>query len=116
MVIGPIRTQKDYNNALKKIDSLLDAKPKTPRFDQLEVLTILVEDYERKHYPIDPPDPIEAIKFRMEQMALTRKDLEPCIGSRARVSEILNHKRELTLKMIKALHETLGIPIEALIG
>lgn len=116
MVIGPIRTQKDYNNALKRIDSLLDAKPKTSRFDQLEVLTVLVEDYERKHYPIEPPDPVEAIKFRMEQMALTRKDLEPCIGSRARVSEILNHKRELTLKMIKALHEKLGIPIEALIG
>ena len=115
MVIGPIRTQKDYNNALKKIDLLLDAKPKTSRFDQLEVLTILVEDYERKHFPIDPPDPVEAIKFRLEQMALTRKDLEPCIGSRARVSEILNHKRELTLKMIRALHETLGIPIEVLI-
>jgi HTH-type transcriptional regulator/antitoxin HigA len=116
MMITPIRTRKDYNNALKKIESLLDAKPNTTRFDRLEVLTVLVEDYERRHYPIDSPDPIEAIKFRMEQMDLTRKDLEPCIGSRARVSEILNHKRELTLKMIKALHTTLGIPVEALMG
>lgn len=116
MVIKPIRTQKDYHDYLKKIGSLLDVKPNTTKFDQLEVLTVLVEDYERKHYPIDPPDPIEAIKFRMEQMELTRKDLELCIGSRARVSEVLNRKRELTLRMIKSLHETLGIPLEALIG
>ena len=116
MGVTPIRTKKDYKNALDQISTLLNAKPKTPAYDQLEVLTILVEDYERKHFPIDPPDPIEAIKFRMEQMDLTRKDLEPCIGSRARVSEILNHKRELSLKMIRSLHKTLGIPVEALVG
>ena len=116
MNIIPIRTKKDYKMALDQISVLLNAKPKTTEFDQLEVLTILVENYERKHFPIDPPDPIEAIKFRMEQMDLTRKDLEPCIGSRARVSEILNHKRELTLKMIKELHKTLGIPLEALVA
>jgi len=96
MRIGPIKTKTDYKNALDQISALLNAKPKTPKFDKLEVITILVEDYERKHFPIDAPDPIEAIKFRMEQMDLTRKDLEPCIGSRARVSEILNHRRELT--------------------
>jgi HTH-type transcriptional regulator/antitoxin HigA len=116
MSIKPIRTKTDYNDALRSIDKLMNAKPRSPQADELEILTVLVEDYERKHFPIDPPDPIEAIKFRMEQMDLTRKDLESCIGSRARVSEILNHKRELTLKMIKALHNSLGIPVEALIG
>ena len=115
MGIKPIRTKTDYNKALRSIDRRLYAKPKSPQADDLEVLTVLVEDYERKHFPIAPPDPVEAIIFRMEQMNLSRKDLEPCIGSRARVSEILNHKRELTLKMIKALHDSLGIPVEALI-
>jgi len=114
--IKPIRTKADYDNALRHISNLMAARPNSPQADELEVLTVLVEDYERKHYPIDPPDPIAAIKFRMEQMDLTRKDLEACIGSRARVSEILNGKRELTLNMIKALHNTLGIPVEALIG
>ncbi len=116
MIIKPIRTKADYNNALRIIDKLIHVKPKSSQADELEILTVLVENYERKHFPIDPPDPIEAIKFRMEQMDLTRKDLEPYIGSRARVSEIFNHKRELTLKMIKALHSSLGIPVEALIG
>jgi HTH-type transcriptional regulator/antitoxin HigA len=116
MLIKPIRTQKDYIDALANIDLLLDAKPKTTKFDQLEILTVLVEDYERKNYPIDPPDPVEAIKFRMEQMQLTRKDLESCLGSRARVSEIFNHKRTLTLKMIKTLNKTFGIPLIALLG
>lgn len=116
MTIKPIRSKVDYNNALKSISKLMDTKPKSRQADELEVLTVLIEDYERKHFPIDPPDPVEAIKFRMDQMDLTRKDLEPCIGSRARVSEILNRKRELTLKMIKALHNSLGIPVEALIG
>jgi HTH-type transcriptional regulator/antitoxin HigA len=115
MSIKPIRTKADYSNALKSIDKLMNARPKSPQADELEVLTVLIEDYERKHFPIDPPDPVEAIKFRMEQMDLTRKDLEACIGSRARVSEILTRKRELTLKMIKALHTSLGIPVEALI-
>ena len=85
MTIKPIRTKTDYNKALKSLSKLIDAKPKSPQADELEVLTVLVEDYERKHFFIDPPDPVEAIKFRMEQMDLTRKDLEPCIGSRARV-------------------------------
>ena len=116
MTIKPIRTKADYNNALRSIGKLMDAKPKSPHADELEILTVLVEDYKRKHFPIDPPNPIEAIKFRMEQMDLTRKDLELCIGSRARDSEILNHKRELSLKMIKALHSNFGIPVEALIG
>ena len=116
MTIKPIKTKVDYNNALKDISKLMNAKPKSPQADELEILTVLVEDYERKHFPIDPPDPIEAIKFRMEQMDLSRKDLEPCIGSRSRVSEILNHKRELTINMIRALHNKLGIPVEALIG
>lgn len=116
MTIKPIKNKRDYESALKEIDLLLDAKPKTARADKLEILTILVEDYEKKHFPIDPPDPIEAIKFRMEQMELTRKDLETCIGSRARVSEVLNHKRQLTLNMIKSLHKVLGIPVTALIN
>ncbi|HXW53980.1 MAG TPA: transcriptional regulator [Myxococcota bacterium] len=116
MYIKPIRTKADYSNALRNINKLLGAKPKSPQADELEVLTVLVEDYERKHFPIDPPDPIEAIKFRMEQMDLSKKDLEACIGSRARVSEILNHKRRLTLTMIRSLHNRLGIPVEALIG
>jgi HTH-type transcriptional regulator / antitoxin HigA len=116
MIIKPIRTKADYELALESISKLINAKPKSRQADELEVLTVLIEDYERKHYPIDPPDPVEAIKFRMEQMDLTRKDLEPCIGSRSRVSEILNHKRELTLKMIKALHNKFDIPVEALIG
>ena len=116
MNIRPIRTKADYNKALNCIAKLINAKPKSNQADELEVLTVLVEDYERKHFPIDPPDPVEAIKFRMEQMNLSRKDLEPCIGSRARVSEIMNHKRELTLSMVKALHRKLGIPVEALIN
>ncbi len=116
MTIKPIRSKVDYTNALNSISKLMDAKPKSRQADELEVLTVLIENYEKNHFPIDPPDPIEAIKFRMDQMDLTRKDLEPCIGSRARVSEILNRKRELTLKMIKALHNSLGIPVEALIG
>jgi HTH-type transcriptional regulator/antitoxin HigA len=116
MPIKPIRTKADYNSALRNISKLLDAKPKSAQADELEVLTVLVEDYERKHFPIEPPDPVEAIKFRMEQMDLSRKDLEACIGSRARVSEVLNYKRDLTINMIRALHNKLGIPVEALIG
>lgn len=116
MVIKPIRTKTDYNNALKSIGRLLNAKPKSPQADKLEVLSVLIDDYEKKHFPIGPPDPVEAIKFRMEQLELTRKDLEPLIGSRGRVSEILNRKRDLTLKMIKSLNISLGIPVEALIG
>jgi HTH-type transcriptional regulator / antitoxin HigA len=115
MDIKPIKTQSDYKKALKIIDSLFDAKPGTPDGDRLDVLTTLVVAYEEKHYPIEAPDPIEAIRFVMEQQGLDRKDLEPYIGSRARVAEILNHKRSLTLSMIRNLNRALGIPAEILI-
>jgi HTH-type transcriptional regulator/antitoxin HigA len=116
MNIRPIRTQRDHKAALKEIEGLWNAKPGTRACDRLDVLATLVEAYERKHFPVSPPDPVQAIVFRMEQQGLTRKDLEPLLGSRARVSEVLNHKRELTLPMIRALHEKLGIPAESLIG
>ena len=100
--------------ALSKIDNLMDAKPNTPQMDELEVLTTLVEAYEAQHYTIDAPDPIEAIKFRMEQEGLKQKDLVPIVGSKSRVSEILNKKRKLTIEMIRNLHKQLHIPIESL--
>ena len=95
---------------------LLDSDPGTQEYDTLEVLSVLVEDYERKNYPIYPPDPIEAIKFRMEQMGLEKKDLESSIGPRSRISEVFNHKRELSLSMIRRLHQKLEIPTEILLG
>ncbi len=116
MKVRPIRTRKDHREALAEIERLWDAKRGTPAYDRLDVLVTLVEAYERKQFPLPPPDPIEAILFRMEQQGLTRKDLEPMIGSRARVSEVLNHKRDLTLPMIRALHDKLGIPAESLIA
>lgn len=94
----------------------MSAKPGTDDGDELDVLATLVDAYESKHFPVESPDPIEAIKFRMDQMGLDRKDLEPFIGSRARVSEVLNGRRGLSLKMIRRLHEELDIPLEALIG
>lgn len=115
MNIKPIKTKTDYRAALKEIDSLMSAKPNTPQGERLDVLVTLVEAYERKHYPLDLPDPVEAIKFRMEQMDLTPKDLVPMIGRLNRVYEVLNHKRPLTLKMIWRLHNQLGIPAESLI-
>lgn len=115
MNITPIKTDADYRAALKEIDSLMMAKPDTPKGEKLDVLVTLVEAYEQKHYPLDLPDPVEAIKFEMEQKGLTVKDLEPMIGKRNRVYEILNHKRSLTLKMIWRLHQELGIPAESLI-
>jgi HTH-type transcriptional regulator/antitoxin HigA len=114
MNIKPIRTEEDYNTALKQIESLMDAKPNTPQMDKLEVLTTLVEVYEEQHYAIDAPDPIEAIKFRMEQEGLKQKDLVSIVGSKSRVSEILNKKRKLTIEMIRNLHKQLHIPIESL--
>jgi HTH-type transcriptional regulator/antitoxin HigA len=116
MTIRPIRNSSDHESALKRIQALMAAKPGTDDGDELDVLATLVDAYEAKHFPIDSPDPIEAIRFRMEQMGLERKDLEPFIGSRARVSEVLNKRRGLSLKMIRALHEELDIPLEALIG
>lgn len=115
MDIKPIKTDADYRAALKEIETLMMAEPDTPEGEKLDVLVTLVEAYERKHYPLDLPDPVEAIKFEMEQKGLTAKDLEPMIGKSNRVYEILNHKRSLTLKMIWRLHHELGIPAESLI-
>jgi HTH-type transcriptional regulator/antitoxin HigA len=115
MDIKPIKTDADYRAALKEIEMLMVAEPDTPEGEKLDVLATLVEAYEQKHYPLDLPDPVEAIKFEMEQKGLTVKDLEPMIGKRNRVYEVLNHKRSLTLKMIWRLHEQLGIPAESLI-
>ena len=116
MTIRPIRSSSDHESALKRIQSLMSAMPGTDEGDELDVLATLVDAYEAENFPIKSPDPIEAIKFRMEQLGLERKDLEPFIGSRARVSEVLNKRRGLSLKMIKALHEELDIPLEALIS
>ena len=115
MNIKPIRTEKDYEAALKDIERLFDSEPGTPDGDLLDVLVTLVEVYEDEHYPIPLPDPIEALFFYMESRELTRADLESYIGSRARVSEILNRKRPLTLSMIQRLHAGLGIPAEILV-
>lgn len=115
MDIKPIKTEVDYRATLKEIESLMMAEADTPEGDHLDVLVTLVEAYERKHYALDLPDPVEAIKFIMDQRGLTVKDLEPMIGRSNRVYEILNHKRPLTLKMIRKLHKGLGIPAECLI-
>ena len=115
MEIKPIKTERDYHRALKLIDALMHARANTPEGDRLDVLATLAEAWEEKHFPIDPPDPIEAIRFAMEQRGLSRRDLEPLIGSRARVAEILNNKRPLTLPMIRRLHAKLRIPAEVLI-
>jgi HTH-type transcriptional regulator/antitoxin HigA len=116
MDIKPVRTSKDHKAALAEVERLWDAKPGTPEHDRLEVLVTLIEAYETKHHPIPPPDPVEAILFRMDQLDLDRKDLEALIGSRARVSEILSGRRSLSLGMIRRLHGRLGIPAEILIG
>jgi HTH-type transcriptional regulator / antitoxin HigA len=112
--IRPIRTEKDYEAALARIEAIFDAEPNTPAGDELEILSSLVEIYERKNYPIELPDPIEAIKIRMEDLGLDRKDLEAVIGSKGRISEILNRKRPLTLRMVQRLSEKLGLPAEVL--
>lgn len=115
MDIAPIKTQRDYRQALKTIESLMAAKRNTPEGDRLDVLVTLVEAWERKHYPLDLPDPVAAIKYHMDQNGLQARDLIPFIGNRNRVHEVLNGKRPLTLKMIWRLHEGLGIPAESLI-
>ena len=115
MKIKPIRTQADYKATLKTVESLMDARAHTPEGDRLDVLVTLVEAYERKRFPLDLPDAVEAIKFRMEQQGLTPRDLEPMIGRSNRVYEVLNRKRGLTLAMIQRLHLGLGIPAESLI-
>jgi HTH-type transcriptional regulator/antitoxin HigA len=116
MEIKPIRSDSDYEAALKEIERLWGSEPGTLEGDRFEVLFALVEAYENQHYDILPPDPVEAIKYYMESRGLERKDLEPFIGGSGRVSEVLNHKRSLSLSMIRKLHKGLGIPAESLIS
>ena len=116
MNLKPVKNKTQLNRALKRINELWGAKRNTEKGDELDILMLLVEKYEEEHYPIPASDPVEAIKFLMEQKALTRKDLEPYIGTRARVSEVLNKKRNLTLPMIKKLHKGLNIPYNCLIS
>jgi HTH-type transcriptional regulator/antitoxin HigA len=116
MRIQPVRTEADHDAAVARIAKLMGAQPGTAASDELEVLVTLVDAYEAKHFPIAAPDPVAVIKFQMEQHGLSRKDLEPMIGSRARVSEILTGKRALTLPMIRRLHQGLAIPVDLLIG
>jgi HTH-type transcriptional regulator / antitoxin HigA len=113
--IRPIRTDEDHSRALAEIETLWSAKPGTRAADRLEILSTLVEAYERLHHSIDPPDPIEAIRFRMEQSGIDRRELALIIGSKTRASEILNRKRRLSLSMVRSLHARLGIPAEVLI-
>jgi HTH-type transcriptional regulator/antitoxin HigA len=115
MDISPIKNQRDYRKVLKEIEGLMSAKRNTPEGDRLDVLVTLVEAWERKYYPMDLPDPVEAIKYHMDQNGLQPRDLIPFIGSRNRVHEVLTRRRSLTLKMIWRLHEGLGIPAESLI-
>lgn len=115
MEIKPIRTEADYAQALQEIERLWDAEPGSPEGDKLDVLITLVEAYEEKHYPIPPPDPVEAILHFMESRGLSRQDIEPYIGTRARVSEVMNRKRPLSLNMIRKLHSELGISADVLI-
>ena len=115
MEINPIRTRADYRAALKDVERLWAAEPGTPEGDRVDVLATLIEAYEAKHVPIPAPDPIAAIEFMMEQKGLTRRDLEPAIGSRGRVSEVLTRKRPLTLPMVRLLGALLDIPAEVLI-
>ena len=116
ITIKPIRTKADHAAALKEIERLWDAKPGTSAADTLDVLATPVDAYERAHMPVLPPDPIEAIKFRLEQQGKTRKDLEGVLGTRARVSEILLGRRSLTLAMIRGLHRELEIPLDVLVA
>ena len=110
-----IKTRADYQAALAYLETLMDARPGTPQEEELELFAVLLDNYEREHFPIGLPDPVEAIKFRMEQQGLTRKDLERFIGSQSKVSEVLNHKRPLSVAMIRALHTGLDIPAEVLL-
>lgn len=116
MDIKPIRNDKDLKRALGRIDQLIDARPGTADYDELDVLSTLVESYESRRFPIDPPDPVEAIKFRMEQQGLKNVDIAPLLGGKNRVSEILSRKRPLSLKMIRNLHHDLHIPYESLMS
>ncbi|MFV7235744.1 helix-turn-helix domain-containing protein [Flavobacterium sp. ZB4R12] len=115
MEIKPIKTENDYNQALERLEVIFDAKNGSPEGDELEVLGILIDQYENDHFPIGMPDPIEAIKFRMEQMGYNQNDLANIVGLKSRASEILNRKRKLSLEMIRQLHERLNIPTDVLI-
>lgn len=116
MDIRPIKSKSDYERALARVAELMDAELDSPEGDELEILSTLVDVYESQHFPIEPADPVDAILFRMEQEGLDRKDLEPYLGSRQRVSEVLNRRRGLSLDMIRRLHTGLKIPLENLIG
>jgi len=115
MNIKPIKTEQDYQDALNRLETIFDAKSGTSEGDELEILGLLIDDYENKHFPIDLPDPIEAIKFRMEQLGYTQNDLSKILGQKSRASEILNKKRKLSIEMIRKLHEVLNIPTNVLI-
>ena len=116
MTIKPIKTEHDYHKALKEIEKLWDAKPNTSKGNRLDVLVTLVEAYEQRHYKVEPPDPVEAIKFRMEQLGLKPSDLAKILGGRSRVSEVLNKKRKLTVDMMRSLRKHLAIPAESLLA
>jgi HTH-type transcriptional regulator/antitoxin HigA len=113
--IKPIRSEADYEAALAKVERVWGARSRTPEGDQLDILATLIDAYESEHHPIDPPDPIEAIKFRMEQQGLTRRDLEGILGTRTRVAEVLNRRRGLSINIIRRLHDKLGISADVLI-
>jgi HTH-type transcriptional regulator / antitoxin HigA len=115
MKIRPIKNEKDYQRALSRLESIFDAKKGTDNGDELEILSILIDNFERENFPIEMPDPIEAIKFRMEQMGMKQKDLVEIVGLKSRVSEILNKKRKLTLEMIRQISSSLHIPTEVLV-
>lgn len=115
MKIKPIKTKRDYKAALQKMEKVFDAKPNSKQGDELEILGILIERYESEHYPINYPDPIEAIKFRMEQLGYNQSDLAKVVGLKSNSSEILNRKRKLTLEMIRQLHSSMNIPTNVLI-
>lgn len=115
MTVRPIKTEMDYEEALKEIERLFDAQPDTPDGDRLDVLTTLVQAYEDRAHPIAVPDPVEALLYFLESRGLTRRDLEPYLGSRARVAEVLNRRRALSIEMIRRLHDGLGLPADVLI-
>lgn len=115
MTVKPLKTEEDYQRALQRLEDIFDALPNTEEGDELEVLSILIDAYEKQHHPIDLPDPVEAIKFRMDQLGLKQKDLVAIVGFKSRVSEILNRKRKLSLDMIRKLNQSLQIPTDVLI-
>lgn len=115
MKLAPIKNEKEYQAALKQLEKVFDSKPNTAEGDHAQVLVLLIEDYEKKHYPIDAPDPIEAIKYIMEEKGLHNKDVVKYFGSKSLVSQVLKRQRNLSLKMIRALHKGLGLPYEILL-